>query len=176
MKMLPLLVKNMQKRYDWFTIFVVAALLFIPVYFLAPEAFFFKQFAGEFSVYGSTVSIVLLLGFLGWIGFLRWWVKREISKKQFLKQLGDTLAALGFRRSWPQVVAGLILGACLGVFTWQIGGASASNSLSLTGWVVSMGIIMVIFAPCSKKPCSEDTSSTAASVLVGGRLGRGHWR
>jgi len=147
MKMLPLLVRSMQKRYDWFTIFAVIALLLIPVHYLAPEAFFFKQFAGEFSVYGITVSLVLLLGFLGWIGFFRRRMKREVSKKQFSKQLRDILAPLGFRRSWLQVAAGLILGVCLGVFTWHVGGTSSSNSPGLTGWVVSMGIIMVFFAP-----------------------------
>jgi len=133
--------------HDPFIVFVSIALLLIPLYFLAPGTFLFRPFAGEFSIYGTAVSLFLVLGFLGWIGFFRWWIKGEISKERFLENLGNTLAALGFRRSWAQVVIGLVVGAGLGVFTWHVFGASPSNSLGLAGWVLSTGIIMVFFAP-----------------------------
>lgn len=139
--------EGLKMRKGWFTIFVVIALLLIPVYFLAPEALFFRQFAGEFSIYGSAVSLVLLLGFFSWMGFFRLRVRSKVSRERFLKHLGNTLVVLGFRRSWPQVAVGLILGACLGMVTWRIDSAPPSNSLGLTGWVVGMGIIMVFFAP-----------------------------
>ena len=117
------------------------------MYFLVPEAFFFKQFAGGFTVYGGAVSLALVLGFLEWIGFFRWWIKREIGKKRFLKNLAGVLAILGFRRSFAQVAIGLVLGVCLGEAMWHIGITSPSSSLDFTGWIIGMGIIMVFIMP-----------------------------
>lgn len=135
----------MQKKYDWFTVFVVIALLLIPLY-LIPGMFLFRPFAGEFSIYGYAISLVLVLGFLRWIGVFRWWIKREISKKLFLENLAGALATLGFRRSWAQVAIGLVVGICLGVATWYIGG-TPSSSAALSSWVLGMGVIMVFIMP-----------------------------
>jgi membrane protease YdiL (CAAX protease family) len=136
----------MQKKtapYDWFTVFVVIALLLIPLYSI-PEIFLFRRF-GEFSIYGFVVSLFLVLGFLEWTGFLSM-LKRGINK-HFLENLilPKFRAKLGFRRSWAQVAIGSVVGACLGLFTCVLG-ASPSNSLG-SGWVLGNGVMMVFLAP-----------------------------
>jgi hypothetical protein len=105
----------MQKKQwscDWFVVFVVIALLLIPLYYLIPGMPLFKPFeaVGNASIYGFIVFVVLIFDFL-------WWVVKESRDKRFKEKV---LTTLGLRLSGLQIAAGLAIGCSTEVLTQKV--------------------------------------------------------
>jgi membrane protease YdiL (CAAX protease family) len=132
----------MQKKQwscDWFVVFVVIALLLIPLYYLIPGMPLFKPFeaVGNASIYGFIVFVVLIFDFL-------WWVVEESKDKRFKEKV---LKTLGFRWSRLQIAAGLAIGCSTEVLTPKVESrfSSMASSIGLEDMLLVPPIEEVLF-------------------------------
>lgn len=103
--------REKRQSHDWFAVFVIIALLPIPLYYLVPGMPLFKPSGvGNASVYGFVVYFTLILDFLRWMA-------KESRNKHFPK---NVLTILGFRWGKQHVVAGFAIGCLAGVLMWHI--------------------------------------------------------
>lgn len=134
------------KSFPWFPIVVTIAIVLIPLYFLKPTKFIFASLGGDFTIYGTGLGLILILGFLKWASLFQW-LRRKISAREFRRNIMEVLSDFGLRWDRREVLAGLIIGASTGLVAWSVGIEELWINARLVAFAAWSAPVMVFLAP-----------------------------